>query len=826
MKNRLKLNRPRAKLPYNKEAARKLMDLRYYKAQAIDSRQYQLIQEAKARLSTKRWDYISNLIDFYKDKGFNENSQVGKVLQGIYNKNKDAVLKGKQVMNTQLLSVLATPEMLLLGYKAIKGNKGALTPAAEISKEKFNSLTQPQKIVYFKSLRFPNGINMYSVLLMSDLLKKGLYVWGSSSRVYMDKPGQPGKLRPITIPPFMDRIVQKCIELILISIYEPQFELTNRSFGFRSNKSTNDAITALTSRYTTGMTMAIEGDVEAAYDTVSKEKLISLLGNKIADKQFLSLLKERLDYDFVEKESKKRINPSLGIPQGGIDSPYLFNIYMAELDNFVHTSLQGYVNELNSKNTGRSVNRNFTSIKAEKKKYLRWLVKAKAELTKLPKDPKDPEYQKATDSRLKLYSLIKKIRLNEHKKNWTSSSHPHKKDIRIFFVRYADDWILLTNGDRNIATILREKIAEFLLNELGLKLSEKKTLITNITTGAARFLGYEIRGTARGALYRAPSTGTLYKKTILQKRAGLPVWVTPDRHRLIERYHMKGFCDKDGFPKAIPWLSVMEPQVIIQRFNDQLRGIGEYYLPNIRDKSAISRWIYILRFSCLKTLAQKYRCSIKKIFKRFGYNMFDKPRQTVKFTIYQTVREKTFSKDWILLTYSDIVKSPKWDLRNKSMLYTFLDKENGLIGDYPEKVGSLPKVTNENFLENIGWVSWRTMASIDMPCAYCGTNEKVEQHHLKHVRKRAFSLIPEPESFTKILALRNRKQIPLCFTCHRSLVHKGAYNGIALVKLAPVIKLVDNRIIHVESFVKPGVEYNAKSLIEKGWKPVKPVTTS
>ena len=35
MKNRLKLNRPRAKLPYNKEAARKLMDLRYYKAQAI-----------------------------------------------------------------------------------------------------------------------------------------------------------------------------------------------------------------------------------------------------------------------------------------------------------------------------------------------------------------------------------------------------------------------------------------------------------------------------------------------------------------------------------------------------------------------------------------------------------------------------------------------------------------------------------------------------------------------------------------------------------------------------------------------------------------------
>lgn len=49
------------------------------------------------------------------------------------------------------------------------------------------------------------------------------------------------------------------------------------------------------------------------------------------------------------------------------------------------------------------------------------------------------------------------------------------------------------------------------------------------------------------------------------------------------------------------------------------------------------------------------------------------------------------------------------------------------------------------------------------------------------------------------------------------LVHPGKYDGPRLIKLAPTKKLVDNRVIHVESFVKPGYEYHAKSLTEKGW---------
>lgn len=104
-----------------------------------------------------------------------------------------------------------------------------------------------------------------------------------------------------------------------------------------------------------------------------------------------------------------------------------------------------------------------------------------------------------------------------------------------------------------------------------------------------------------------------------------------------------------------------------------------------------------------------------------------------------------------------------------------------------------------------------------MPCAYCGADVS-HQHHIKHIRKRSYRLIPDDESYKRVMALRNRKQIPLCQECHIKLVHGGKYNGPRLITLAPTRKFVDNRIIHIESFVKPGIEYSAKSLEEKGWK--------
>ena len=813
--NKFTKKKLKAEIVFKEETAKKLVDTSYYSAQAKNLREIQLIESEKIRLSTPKWEKITKQLEYYKQLGESQPSGTGTVLLGLYNKNKEAVLKKEHAINSNLLSIIAKPETLMLAYREIRGNKGALTNGAAVSKETYLNMNWQQKELYYKSFSLPDGMSLYYINLISYLIRKNKYIWGSSSRVYFDKPGQPNKKRPITIPPFTDRMVQKAIELVLQAIYEPVFESLNRSFGFRPNKGCHDALAALLSKKTNGMRTAIEGDVEAAYDTVNKKILLAILEKRIQDKSFIKFIEERLNYDYVEKETNQRSRPESGIPQGGIDSPYLFNIYMNEMDEYVLTEIQTTVEKLNTPiEVERKFSKMYTSNRARKKKLLRALNKTKKNLTKLPTKK---SLDKVTTNRANLFKLIKDIRLNEHKKNWLSTSDASNRKLRIFYVRYADDWIVLTNGSSEIARTIKDKISTFLKEKLMLTLSEKKTLITDITKESAKFLGFELRISPRGALRRTlVKEANSKKRYTVSKKSGLLLWAQPDRQRLINRYHMKGFCSRDGFPRTLPWLSTLEAHAIVDRFNATIRGCAQYYLPVIRNRAKVHRWIYILRYACLKTLAQKYKCTIRKIFRRFGHNLNSKSSQTIKIRVQQKVRGEEYYKDWILLTYSDIVKG-KHKQQMQELISTFWDREEGTIGEYPNRPGRLPKVTNENFLEQITWVSWRTAAAINMPCAYCGTDDKVQQHHIKAVRKRAYSLIPAEQSYQKMLALRNRKQIPLCEKCHMTLVHGGKYNGPKLMNLAPTTKLIDNRIIHVESFVKPGAEYHAKSLTEKGW---------
>ena len=741
---------------FNKKIAKSFIKTKYYEAQAKKMAEH--LDSEKVRLSTPKWEVITDLIEHYKELASTTRSSTGKVLLGIYNKNKEAVGTSpnkrtvKMAINSKLLSIVSRPETLLLAYRMIKGNKGIMTKVSSLSKEEFNNLNPIQKEFYLKSMTFPDNLSFYDFFLASLLLKKGWYPWGTSLRIYVPKPGIPDKKRPLTIPPFMDKVVQKAINLILEAIYEPYFEKMNRSFGFRPNKGTHDAITAVLSRYNTGMRTAIEGDIDAAYDTVKKQKLIDFLGQSIHDRKFLKLIRDRLDYSFVEKETEERFTPIDGIPQGGIDSPLLWNIYMHQFDTFIHTKIQDLVDKFNKKVYNKRVyNKSFLSSRSSTRKVLRH--KVQESLKKLPFEKNEKNNPEVIQSRKSLFALIKKVRLSNHSKNRLSSSTSNKKILRIFYVRYADDWILLTNGGSEIAKVIKEKITIFLEETLGLKLSEKKTLITNITKSPAKFLGFEIRSSVRGPLRRLPIKDERSKKRfILCKKSCSVLWCQPDRQRLINRFHMKGLCDKNGFPMSLSWLSCLEPQIIIERTNAAIRGSANFLLPVIRNRAKIHRWIYILRFSCLKTLAQKYRCSIKAIFRRFGHNMFSKSDQTIRIRVTQSYGDDTFYKDYVLLSYKEIIKESTHLQKREELLKTFWDKEKGIIGEYTLK-GGVPRITNDDFLEKITWISWRTSACFDMPCAYCGKFENVEMHHIKHVRKRAYSLIPEPQKFTQIMAL-------------------------------------------------------------------------
>lgn len=177
--------------------------------------------------------------------------------------------------NSDLIRLVSSLPMLITSYATIKGNKGAMTLAAQLSKKDFNNLDDTQKEFIIKTARCPDRINMEIFEVTSKLLKQGKYPWGASRRIYIDKPGQPGVLRPITIPPFMDRIVQESIKRVLESIYEPYFEDMNKSFGFRPAKGTHDCIYSLSRGFCSGFTTAIEGDIKAAYDKVNRKKLLA-----------------------------------------------------------------------------------------------------------------------------------------------------------------------------------------------------------------------------------------------------------------------------------------------------------------------------------------------------------------------------------------------------------------------------------------------------------------------------------------------------------------------------------------------------------------------
>jgi retron-type reverse transcriptase len=82
--------------------------------------------------------------------------------------------------------------------------------------------------------------------------------------------------------------------------------LTNRSFEFKPGKKVHDAIVGIRSGYNNEKHIAIEGDIKGAYDTVNRNILIKILGQRIKDRKFLNFIKKRFQYDYEETNEKTK----------------------------------------------------------------------------------------------------------------------------------------------------------------------------------------------------------------------------------------------------------------------------------------------------------------------------------------------------------------------------------------------------------------------------------------------------------------------------------------------------------------------------------------
>jgi RNA-directed DNA polymerase len=136
-------------------------------------------------------------------------------------------------------------------------------------------------------------------------------------RVEIPKDG--GKVRVLGIPAIRDRVVQGALKLIVEPIFEADFY--DGSYGYRPGRKAHEAVARVTKAIVANKTLVIDVDVAAYFDNVRHDLLLGKVARRVEDAEILHLLK------LVLKASGKR-----GVPQGGVVSPLLANIYLNEVD--------------------------------------------------------------------------------------------------------------------------------------------------------------------------------------------------------------------------------------------------------------------------------------------------------------------------------------------------------------------------------------------------------------------------------------------------------------------------------------------------------------
>ena len=131
-----------------------------------------------------------------------------------------------------------------------------------------------------------------------------------------------GKFRTLSIPAIRDRVVQGALKLILEPVFEADFQ--EGSFGYRPKRTAHEAVNRVANAIVQYKTRVIDFDLRAYFDTVRHELLLEKVAQRIDDDDVMHLLKVML------KASGKQ-----GVPQGGVISPLLSNLYLNEVDKML-----------------------------------------------------------------------------------------------------------------------------------------------------------------------------------------------------------------------------------------------------------------------------------------------------------------------------------------------------------------------------------------------------------------------------------------------------------------------------------------------------------
>ena len=442
---------------------------------------------------------------------------------------------------TQLYRQMFNKELYLLAYGNIYSNQGAMTPGA--------------------SEETADGMSEDKIDQIIEAMRHERYRFSPARRVYIPKKN--GKLRPLGLPSWSDKLVGEVVRLLLEAIYEPRF--SDQSHGFRKGRGCHTALREIRETWT-GTVWFIEGDISDCFGSFDHEVLLGKLAEKIHDQRFLRLIRHMLKAGYLEDWDYR--DTLSGVPQGGVVSPILSNIYLDKLDKFVEQELIPQY----TRGALRAANPAYRQVDALLRRARRRGDRAQGrslalQMRRLPStDPMDPGYR------------------------------------RLRYVRYADDHLLGFTGPRAEAEEIKARLAAFLRETLGLELNAAKTLITHARTQRARFLGYDIT-------VQHSSTKITRNRRSVNGRIALRV--PPDV--------VKAQCARyrqHGKPSRRTRLQNQDDYDIVRVYAAEYRGVVNYYLL-AQDVWRLRTLRWNAETSMLKTLAAKHKSTVTKMAARF-----------------------------------------------------------------------------------------------------------------------------------------------------------------------------------------------------------------
>ncbi|KJD42251.1 reverse transcriptase/maturase family protein [Paenibacillus terrae] len=568
--------------------------------------------------------------------------------------------------------MLFNKELYLIAYHNIYANTGALTKG-------INDDTV-------------DGMSLKKIDDIVDKLQTETYRWIPVRRVYIPKKN--GKMRPLGMPSWSDKLLQEVIRLILDAYYDPQF--SDKSHGFRKNRGCQSALEAI--RINDGWKSVkwfIEGDISDCFGSINHDILTQVMGQKIHDNRFLRLILNLLKSGYME-DWQYHVTMS-GAPQGGILSPLLSNIYMDCLDQYIETTLIPKF----TVGVKRAENKEYVSVKNLIRKFQRqkdWsMVKlTRKKFQKMPsKDTKDPQFK------------------------------------RLYYVRYADDWLIGISGSKEDATMTKHHICEFLGTNLKLNLSEEKTLITHARNEKARFLGYDIH-----VLHSDAKHDHRGQRNI---NGSIGLNVPDEKIKSKAREYMS-----KGRATHRKERTINDDFDIISQYQSEFRGFAQYYLLayNAHKLASLKR---TMELSLAYTLANKHKTTVNKIFAKYG-----KYRETKdgKYKVLSVMVEREGKKP--LEAYFGGIK---------------LGYQNGIRIEDTSLIGNI-------FLKR----SQLVMRLLNNTCELCGSKESIEIHHIRKLKDLIQSGRKEKPEWMKRMIAMHRKTLAVCSDCHQ-LIHSGKYHG-------------------------------------------------